>query len=58
MKDDLPVILFETKQKWIDGLKKKFDAKTFIQRFTARKLNSKWSKLQNKKAFGIRRTIR
>lgn len=91
MKDDLPIILFETEQEWtdwleanlnepgvwmriakknsglisisyqqaldialcygwIDGLKKKFDEKTYIQRFTARKPNSKWSKINKDKA--------
>ena len=35
---------------WIDGLKNKFDEKTFIQRFTARKPNSKWSKINRTKA--------
>lgn len=35
---------------WIDGLKKKFDDATFIQRFTARKQNSKWSKINKDKA--------
>ena len=35
---------------WIDGLKNKFDEKTFIQRFTARKPNSKWSKINRNKA--------
>src|SRR5690606_34780364 len=35
---------------WIDGLKNKFDEKTFIQRFTARKPNSKWSKINRDKA--------
>jgi uncharacterized protein YdeI (YjbR/CyaY-like superfamily) len=91
MKDNLPIILFETEQDWIDwleengnepgvwvriakknsgiisisyqqaldvalcfgwidGLKNKFDEKTFIQRFTARKPNSKWSKINRTKA--------
>jgi uncharacterized protein YdeI (YjbR/CyaY-like superfamily) len=91
MKDNLPVILFETEQDWtnwleensekpgvwvqiakknsgiisidyqqaleialcfgwIDGLKNKFDEKTFVQRFTARKPNSKWSKINRDKA--------
>jgi len=90
MKDNLPVILFETEQHWIDwlqengnkpgvwvqiakknsglisisyqkavdialcfgwidGLKNKFDEKTFVQRFTARKPNSKWSKINKEK---------
>ena len=35
---------------WIDGLKKPFDEKTWIQRFTARKPNSKWSKINRNKA--------
>lgn len=35
---------------WIDGLKNKFDEATFIQRFTARKPNSKWSKINRDKA--------
>ena len=91
MKDDLPVILFETEQDWIDwleenanepgvwvriakkksglisisyqqalevalcfgwidGLKKAYNEKTWIQRFTARKPNSKWSKINKEKA--------
>lgn len=35
---------------WIDGLKKKFDETTFIQRFTARRPNSKWSRINKEKA--------
>jgi uncharacterized protein YdeI (YjbR/CyaY-like superfamily) len=91
MNDNLPIILFETEQQWIDwleenvnepgvwvqiakknsgvisinyqqaldialcfgwidGLKKKFDKATFIQRFTARRPNSKWSKINKNKA--------
>jgi len=91
IKDNLPVILFETEQDWInwleknvnesgiwvqiakkgsgiksisyqqavevalcfgwiDGLKNPLDEKTWIQRFTARKPNSKWSKINKEKA--------
>ncbi len=91
MKDNLPVIRFETEQKWIDwldenedqpgvwvrfakknsglvsinyqqaldvalcfgwidGLLRKFDQDTYIQRFTARRPNSKWSKINKDKA--------
>jgi uncharacterized protein YdeI (YjbR/CyaY-like superfamily) len=94
MKDDLPVILFETEQNWIDwleknesepgvwvriakknsgvasityeqavevalcfgwidGLKKKFDEKTWIQRFSPRKPASQWSKINREKALGL-----
>jgi uncharacterized protein YdeI (YjbR/CyaY-like superfamily) len=35
---------------WIDGLKKKYDEKSFIQRFTARKPRSNWSKINKDKA--------
>ena len=90
MKDDLPIILFETEQDWIDwleenvnepgvwvriakknrglisisyqqaldialcygwidGLKKKFDESTFVQRFTARKQKSNWSRINREK---------
>ena len=35
---------------WIDGLKNPLDEKTWIQRFTARKPNSKWSKINRTKA--------
>ncbi len=38
---------------WIDGLKKAFDSKTWIQRFTARKPNSKWSKINKEKALKL-----
>jgi uncharacterized protein YdeI (YjbR/CyaY-like superfamily) len=35
---------------WIDGLKKKYDEKSYIQRFTARKPKSNWSKINKEKA--------
>lgn len=35
---------------WIDGLKNKFDETSFIQRFTARKPKSNWSKINKEKA--------
>jgi uncharacterized protein YdeI (YjbR/CyaY-like superfamily) len=35
---------------WIDGVKNTFDDKSWIQRFTARKPNSKWSKINRNKA--------
>ena len=35
---------------WIDGLKKKYDEKSYIQRFTARKPRSNWSKINKDKA--------
>jgi uncharacterized protein YdeI (YjbR/CyaY-like superfamily) len=91
MKDNLPIILFETEQDWIDwleengnepgvwvriakkgsginsinyqetlevalcfgwidGVSNKFDEKTWVQRFTPRKPNSKWSKINKDKA--------
>jgi uncharacterized protein YdeI (YjbR/CyaY-like superfamily) len=91
MKDNLPIILFETEQDWIhwleenenesgvwmqiakknsriisisyqqaldvalcfgwiDGVKNRFDEKTWVQRFTPRKPNSKWSKINRNKA--------
>jgi uncharacterized protein YdeI (YjbR/CyaY-like superfamily) len=94
MKDDLPVILFETEQTlinwleqngkssgvwiriakknsgitsvsyeqavevalcfgWIDGLKKTFDEKTWIQRFSPRKPTSQWSKINREKALKL-----
>jgi len=94
MKDDLPVILFETEQNlidwllqnnkstgvwiriakknsgiksityeqavevalcfgWIDGLKKTFDDKTWIQRFSPRKPTSQWSKINRNKALNL-----
>lgn len=94
MKDDLPVILFETEQNlidwleqngkstgvwiriakkssgvksisydqavevalcfgWIDGLKKTFDEKTWIQRFSPRKPTSQWSKINREKALRL-----
>lgn len=94
MKDDLPIILFETKQEWIDwlednvnepgvwvqiakknsgitsisyeqavevalcfgwidGLKKTFDEKTWIQRFSPRKPASQWSKINREKALKL-----
>jgi len=94
MKDDLPVILFETEKNlidwleqngkstgvwiriakknsgvtsisyeqavevalcfgWIDGLKKTFDDKTWIQRFSPRKPTSQWSKINREKALKL-----
>jgi uncharacterized protein YdeI (YjbR/CyaY-like superfamily) len=94
MKDNLPVILFETEQSltdwleqngkstgvwiriakknsgiksvsyeqavsvglcygWIDGLKKTFDEKTWIQRFSPRKPTSQWSKINREKALNL-----
>jgi uncharacterized protein YdeI (YjbR/CyaY-like superfamily) len=91
IKDGLPVILFETQEKWgswlekneaaagiwvqiakkgsginsinyqetlevalcfgwIDGVKNAYDEKTWVQRFTPRKPNSKWSKINRNKA--------
>jgi len=35
---------------WIDGVSNKFDEKTWVQRFTPRKPNSKWSKINKDKA--------
>ena len=35
---------------WIDGLKQKFDDKTYVQRFTPRKPKSNWSKINKVKA--------
>ena len=35
---------------WIDGLRKRFDAQYFIQRFTPRRPRSKWSKINRAKA--------
>ncbi len=35
---------------WIDGLKKKYDDQSFIQRFTPRKPKSNWSKINKDKA--------
>ena len=35
---------------WIDGLKKRYDEKTFIQRFTHRRPKSNWSKINRDKA--------
>jgi len=34
---------------WIDGLKHKYDEKCFLQRFTARKPKSNWSKINREK---------
>jgi uncharacterized protein YdeI (YjbR/CyaY-like superfamily) len=34
---------------WIDGLKKKYDEQSFIQRFTPRRPKSKWSKINKDK---------
>ncbi len=94
MKDDLPVILFETEQAlinwldqnikskgvwvriakknsgvvsisyqqaldvalcfgWIDGLKKTYDEKTWIQRFSPRKPTSRWSKINREKVLNL-----
>ena len=94
MKDNLPVILFETEQNfinwleenvgktglwiriakknsgivsityeqavevalcfgWIDGLKKTYDEKTWIQRFSPRKPASQWSKINKEKALKL-----
>lgn len=91
IKDGLPVILFETQEKWsswlekneaaagiwvqiakkgsginsinyhetlevalcfgwIDGVKNAYDDKSWVQRFTPRKPNSKWSKINKDKA--------
>jgi uncharacterized protein YdeI (YjbR/CyaY-like superfamily) len=38
---------------WIDGLKKKFDEMTWIQRFSPRKPASQWSKINREKALGL-----
>lgn len=38
---------------WIDGLKKAFDEDSWIQRFTARKPESKWSKINKEKALRL-----
>lgn len=38
---------------WIDGLKNAWDEKSWIQRFTARKPNSKWSKINKEKALEL-----
>ena len=38
---------------WIDGLKNAWDEKSWIQRFTARKPNSKWSKINREKALEL-----
>lgn len=35
---------------WIDGVKNTFDEKSWVQRFTPRKPNSKWSKVNRNKA--------
>ena len=35
---------------WIDGLKKKYDEQTFVQRFTPRRPKSNWSKINKEKA--------
>ena len=35
---------------WIDGVKNTFDDKSWVQRFTPRKPNSKWSKINRNKA--------
>jgi uncharacterized protein YdeI (YjbR/CyaY-like superfamily) len=38
---------------WIDGLKKAFDEKTWIQRFSPRKPTSQWSKINREKALRL-----
>jgi uncharacterized protein YdeI (YjbR/CyaY-like superfamily) len=38
---------------WIDGLKKKYDEKTWIQRFSPRKPASQWSKINKEKALKL-----
>jgi len=38
---------------WIDGLKKTFDDKTWIQRFSPRKPTSQWSKINRDKALKL-----
>lgn len=38
---------------WIDGLKNAWDEKSWIQRFTSRKPNSKWSKINREKALEL-----
>ena len=38
---------------WIDGQKGKFDAQHWLQRFTPRKPNSKWSKINRDKAVAL-----
>ena len=38
---------------WIDGLKNAWNEKFWIQRFTARKPNSKWSKINKEKALEL-----
>ena len=38
---------------WIDGLKNAWNEKFWIQRFTARKPNSKWSKINREKALEL-----
>jgi uncharacterized protein YdeI (YjbR/CyaY-like superfamily) len=38
---------------WIDGLRKTFDEKTFIQKFTPRKPMSIWSKINKAKALAL-----
>jgi uncharacterized protein YdeI (YjbR/CyaY-like superfamily) len=38
---------------WIDGLKKKYDEKTWIQRFSPRKPTSQWSKINKEKALKL-----
>jgi uncharacterized protein YdeI (YjbR/CyaY-like superfamily) len=38
---------------WIDGLKKTFDDKTWIQRFSPRKPTSQWSKINREKALRL-----
>ncbi len=38
---------------WIDGLKKPLDEKAWLQRFTLRKPNSKWSKINKEKVLEL-----
>jgi uncharacterized protein YdeI (YjbR/CyaY-like superfamily) len=38
---------------WIDAIKKSFDEKTWIQRFTPRKPGSKWSSINKEKAIRL-----
>src|SRR6187431_3015633 len=38
---------------WIDGQKGKLDAEHWLQRFTPRKPNSKWSKINRDKALAL-----
>jgi uncharacterized protein YdeI (YjbR/CyaY-like superfamily) len=38
---------------WIDGLRKSFDAETFIQKLTPRRKRSMWSKINREKALAL-----